>query len=94
MRGELLRRYRTRKGYTQAQVALLVGMEESSYSRSEGSGSGLDSVEKLCVFAQALEIDFVELVLVGCPHPRIAGHVSQEALFDTIVQSVTLLRNL
>ena len=94
MRGEFIRRHRTHKGYTQAHVARLVGMEESTYNRSEKNGAGLDSVEKLCALAQALDIDFVELVRVGCPQPDIEGQASKEALLDMIVHSVTQLRNL
>ena len=89
MRGEMIKRHRTRKGYTQAHVAYLLGMEESSYNRTEGNGIGLDSVEKLCVLAQVLEIDFVELIYVGCPQPA----PSREALFDRVVHFAALLRD-
>jgi len=88
MRGEMIKRHRTRKGYTQAHVAYLLGVEESSYSRSEGNGAGLDSVEKLCMVAQVLDIDFVELVRVGCPQP------DRNELFDMIVHTAMLLRDL
>jgi len=89
MRGKLIKHYRTRKGYTQAHVAYLLGMEESTYSRSERNGVGLDSVEKLCVLAQVLEIDFVELVYVGCPQ----SDPSREVLFDRVVYFAALLRD-
>ena len=38
MRGEMIRRYRTHKGYTQAHIARLVGMDESAYSKRERTG--------------------------------------------------------
>jgi len=84
----MIKQRRTQKGYTQAHVARLVGMEESSYSRSEGNGSGLDSVEKLCVLAQVLEIDFVELIYIGCPQLE-----SRDALFNRLVHFAAVLRD-
>ena len=89
MRGEMIRRYRTRKGYTQAHIARLVGMDESAYSKRERTGRGLDSVETLYEMAQILEIDFWELVRVGCPQPD----PSRDALCDSIIRTVERLRD-
>jgi transcriptional regulator with XRE-family HTH domain len=90
MRGEFIRRHRTQKGYTQAHVARLLGVEESAYSKREGTGTGLDSVEKLYELAQILDIDFIELIRVGCPQPD----PNRNTLLDTIVHSAELLRNM
>jgi len=90
MRGELIRRYRTQRGYTQAHIADLLGVEESSYSKRESTGRGLDSVEKLYELAQILDIDFMELVLVGCP----PSALDRNALLDTIINSAELLRDM
>ena len=90
MRGEVIRRYRNQRGYTQAHVADLLGVEESSYSKRESTGRGLDSVEKLYELSQILEIDFMELVRVGCP----PSDLDRNTLLDTIIRSVDLLRNM
>ena len=93
MRGELIRRHRTQRGYTQAEVADWLGMEESTYRKRERTGTGLDSVEKLYELAQVLDIDFMELVRVGCPQLDTDSQISRDALLDTIIRSVELLRN-
>jgi len=91
MRGELIRRHRNKKGYTQAHVARLLGVEESAYNKRERNGIGLDSVERLYELAQILEIDFVELVRVGCPQTD-DHRTNEEVLLDRIDCSVVQLR--
>jgi len=64
-------------------------MDESAYSKRERTGTGLDSVENLYEMAQILDIDFVELVRVGCP----PSDLDHNALLDTIIRTVELLRD-
>ena len=90
MRGEFIRRHRTRKGYTQAHVARLLGVEESSYNKRERTGKGLDSVEKLYELAQVLDIDFMELIHIGCPQ----RDPDRDSLCDSIIRAAELLRNM
>ena len=89
MRGEVIRRYRNQRGYTQAHVANLLGVEESAYSKRERTGIGLDSVERLYELAQVLDIDFIELVRIGCPQPDL----DHKVLLDTIIRTAQLLRD-
>ena len=89
--GEAIRQHRLSRGYSQAYVAEQLGVEESSYSRSERTGVGLDSVFRLYMLAQILDMDFKALVCTEYQPPD-EDNPETEALFDTIFHALTLLR--
>ena len=92
LRGDLIRNRRREKGYTQAEIAACLGVEPTWYSRVESRGAGLDSVERLFMLAQILDMDFIALVRVGCNPPQ--GQLDKAALLDVISSAVEQLRNL
>jgi len=89
--GETIREHRIRRGYSQAYVAERLGIEEISYSRSERNGSGLDSVFRLYMIAQILDVDFKELVCIEY-QPSDESNLERDAMFDTVFHLLTLLR--
>ena len=91
--GEAIREHRIKRGYSQAYMAERLGVEEASYNRSENTGAGLDSVFRLYMLAQILDIDFLELVGSEYHQPDEIAQERQD-LFDTIFHSLTRLKNL
>ncbi|PIY08651.1 MAG: hypothetical protein COZ18_11145 [Flexibacter sp. CG_4_10_14_3_um_filter_32_15] len=62
--GEKLRELRTRKGWTQENVAEMLGMSVSNYSNIE-QGKTQVSIPKLAQLAKKLDYDFFELITLG-----------------------------
>lgn len=62
--GEKLRELRTRKGWTQENVAEMLEMSVSNYSNIE-QGKTQVSIPKLAQIAKKLEYDFFELITLG-----------------------------
>ena len=89
--GEAIREHRIKRGYSQAYVAERLGIEESTYSRSERTGVGLDSVFRLYTLSQTLDMDFKALVCAEY-QPSDKSDLETEALFDTIFHALMLLR--
>jgi transcriptional regulator with XRE-family HTH domain len=56
-----IRNARILKGYSQEQMADLLGLSQSQYSRIESSGSGLD-VKRIDSIARILELEVTEIV--------------------------------
>ena len=56
-----IRNARILKGYSQEQMADLLGLSQSQYSRIESSGSGLDA-KRIDSIARILELDITEIV--------------------------------
>lgn len=56
-----IRNARILKGYSQEQMADLLGLSQSQYSRIESSGSGLDA-KKIDSIARILELEITEIL--------------------------------
>lgn len=56
-----IRNARILKGYSQEQMADLLGLSQSQYSRIESSGSGLDA-KRIDSIARILELEITEIV--------------------------------
>jgi len=104
-RGRVIREHREQKGYTQAYVAELLNMDSTTYSKLETHGNDLNSIEKLFMVSQILEIDFITLVSVGCgcldnyfKHEffslltTIGNQLNAQELLSMIIYATTLLQ--
>ena len=57
----LIRNARIVKGYSQEQMADLMGLSQSQYSRMEGTGSGLD-IARLKSISRILDVDITKIL--------------------------------
>ena len=71
--GERIREFRKEKGFTQEQLAELVGVEPRHISRIEG-GYNSPSIERLAKISEALDVpikDFFDFMHLNAPEERV-----------------------